>query len=165
MKLEDYAPESKQVYLSSTKSGKPRYVPLNSIAEEIIQGQIEKHGSIGFVFRGSGGRQMSPPYKAFQRIKKTAGIEGITPHSLRHTASSQMLMAGVGLLTVSRLLGHASPKITADYYGHLSVESMVSASSEMVNLMQEKVGGTNECETTKEHTVVSRATGNIAIKN
>jgi integrase len=40
-------------------------------------------------------------------------------HDLRHTTASLLLMAGVDLFSVSRVLRHSDPKITAKVYGHL----------------------------------------------
>lgn len=40
-------------------------------------------------------------------------------HDLRHTYASTMLARGVSIFVVSRLLGHASIKVTADTYGHI----------------------------------------------
>jgi hypothetical protein len=40
-------------------------------------------------------------------------------HALRHTRASSLIAAGVDILTISRRLGHANPKITLDVYGHL----------------------------------------------
>jgi integrase len=46
------------------------------------------------------------------------GIE-CTLHALRHTHVSQLIAAGMDILTISRRLGHASPAITLRVYGHL----------------------------------------------
>jgi integrase len=46
-------------------------------------------------------------------------MSGTTLHSLRHTHASMLISAGVDILTVSRRLGHGSPTITLDVYGHL----------------------------------------------
>jgi integrase len=40
-------------------------------------------------------------------------------HALRHTHASSLIAAGVDVLTISRRLGHASPSITLNVYGHL----------------------------------------------
>jgi integrase len=40
-------------------------------------------------------------------------------HGLRHTHVSQLIAAGLDVLTVSRRIGHASPAITLNVYGHL----------------------------------------------
>jgi integrase len=43
----------------------------------------------------------------------------ISLHALRHTHASSLIAAGVDILTISRRLGHANPKITLSVYGHL----------------------------------------------
>jgi len=42
-----------------------------------------------------------------------------TLHGLRHTHASQLIAAGMDVLTISRRLGHANPTITLGVYGHL----------------------------------------------
>jgi integrase len=42
-----------------------------------------------------------------------------TFHSLRHSHASALIAAGLDVLTISRRLGHASPTITREAYGHL----------------------------------------------
>jgi integrase len=42
-----------------------------------------------------------------------------TLHGLRHTHVSQLIAAGLDVLTISRRIGHASPAITLNVYGHL----------------------------------------------
>ena len=46
-------------------------------------------------------------------------INGVKLHSLRHTHVSQLIASGMDILTISRRIGHASPAITLDVYGHL----------------------------------------------
>ncbi len=48
------------------------------------------------------------------------------PHDLRHTFASQLVMAGVDLVTVSKLLGHTSIQTTM-IYAHLNKEHLVEA--------------------------------------
>lgn len=43
------------------------------------------------------------------------GLRGVTMHRFRHWFATTLLLNGVDLLTVSKLLGHASPKVTAIY--------------------------------------------------
>ena len=40
-------------------------------------------------------------------------------HSLRHSYASVLIASGLDILTISRRLGHGSPNITLDVYGHL----------------------------------------------
>ena len=49
------------------------------------------------------------------KLPSTVGL-----HTLRHSAASVMLSAGVPLKVVSEIFGHASVAITGDVYGHVS---------------------------------------------
>jgi site-specific recombinase XerD len=46
---------------------------------------------------------------------KQAGLEGITPHGMRRAYVTGLLAAGVDLLTVQELVGHADAVTTAKY--------------------------------------------------
>ena len=50
-----------------------------------------------------------------QRVCKLAGIEGVTPHTLRHTFGSMAGDLGFSELTIRAMLGHASQNVTQDY--------------------------------------------------
>jgi integrase len=54
----------------------------------------------------------------FRQLLKEAGLPRIRFHDLRHTAATLMLGDGVPLVTVSKILGHSSPAITANIYAH-----------------------------------------------
>jgi integrase len=47
------------------------------------------------------------------------GMPEITFHSLRHTHASQLIDAGVDIVTISKRLGHAKPNVTLAVYAHL----------------------------------------------
>lgn len=57
--------------------------------------------------------------RRFAVIAEKAGLGRWHVHELRHSAASIMLAAGVPLEAVSKVLGHASIRITADVYGHV----------------------------------------------
>jgi integrase len=50
---------------------------------------------------------------------KTAGLDGLTPHDLRHTAASLAIAAGADIKTVQHMLGHTVSRMTIDLYAHL----------------------------------------------
>lgn len=47
------------------------------------------------------------------------GLPKITPHSLRHTAASLAISSGASVLSIQRMLGHASAAMTLDVYSDL----------------------------------------------
>ena len=55
----------------------------------------------------------------FGRACAEVGIEGLTPHGLRHTTASLAISAGANVKVVQRMLGHATAAMTLDRYGHL----------------------------------------------
>ncbi len=54
----------------------------------------------------------------FKRCVRRAGIADANFHSLRHTFATRCMEQGMDVVTLARLLGHASPSITLDKYGH-----------------------------------------------
>lgn len=52
-----------------------------------------------------------------ERLAKAAGIDGFTPHHLRHSRAMDLLNSGVTLERVSELLRHKNLQVTAKIYG------------------------------------------------
>jgi integrase len=75
----------------------------------------------GFVLAAiDGGPQRPDPIsKAWGEVMDKMGMPQVTLHSLRHTHCSMLIASGMDILTVSRRLGHASPGVTLNVYGHL----------------------------------------------
>jgi integrase len=75
----------------------------------------------GLVFATWDGKPRHPDKLSvdFSKAMKSIGLPHITLHSLRHTHASQLITGGMDILTVSRRLGHGSPAITLNVYGHL----------------------------------------------
>jgi integrase len=55
----------------------------------------------------------------FDHAADDAGMAGLTPHELRHTAASLAVSAGANVKAVQRMLGHASAAMTLDVYSGL----------------------------------------------
>ncbi len=55
----------------------------------------------------------------FDEMLKTAGLQKIRFHDLRHNAASMMLAGKTSIVGVSRYLGHSSPQVTLGIYAHL----------------------------------------------
>ena len=57
--------------------------------------------------------------RAWGLVADGLGMPEITFHGLRHTHASQLIDAGVDIVTISTRLGHASPDVTLRVYAHL----------------------------------------------
>lgn len=47
------------------------------------------------------------------------GMPDVVFHAFRHTHASQLIDAGVGIVTISKRFGHANPNVTLKVYAHL----------------------------------------------
>ena len=79
------------------------------------------------VFPVEDGGRYADVKKTFNAAVLRARMRHIRFHDLRHTFASRLLMNNKPLITVSRILGHASIKMTADLYGHLTEEHELEA--------------------------------------
>lgn len=58
----------------------------------------------------------------YHKLLKTAGIQTINYHALRHTFATRCIEAGIDVKTLSELLGHTDASITLNTYVHSSME-------------------------------------------
>jgi integrase len=69
--------------------------------------------------------------KAFARSVERAGLVGVSPHVLRHTAATYMALAGVEMRKISLYLGHDSVKTTETVYAHAHPEYLRDAAQSL----------------------------------
>ncbi|MCP2014801.1 integrase [Deinococcus sp. HSC-46F16] len=71
------------------------------------------------------------------RTASALELPRIHVHGLRHTYAAIMRRQGVGILTLSRLMGHADVRTTIDYYAHLYDDELRQA-GEMTGFLLEE---------------------------
>lgn len=76
--------------------------------------RARRHGDKGAVFRW-GDRQVASIKTAMRHACRLAGLQGVTPGTLRHTAATWAAIEGIDLQTIGRLLGHSKPTTTMRY--------------------------------------------------
>ena len=83
----------------------------------------------GLVFTTELGGPVDPRnlLRVMESAAKTAGVDGVGVHTLRHSAAVGWLEAGVHIKAVADLLGHSSVAITGDVYGHTSDDTARAA--------------------------------------
>jgi site-specific recombinase XerD len=63
--------------------------------------------------------------KVFRTHRARSGATRVRPHRLRHTYGTELAAAGIDLLVLRELMGHASPETTARYV-HLSSDALAA---------------------------------------
>lgn len=105
-----------------TKSGKWREVPLNEPARAAIE---ELPGS-DYLLPTMNPRSLT---RAFDHCAGRATVGG-SLHCLRHTYGAHMVMAGVGLRTLQKLMGHAHFS-TTEKYAHLAPDHLAGTANKI----------------------------------
>lgn len=104
------------------KGGKPRQVPLLPIVLEAIEDYLAAVPHVISetrpVFRGKHGKALNPSVfqKQMRDARRLAGLpEETTPHALRHSFATHLLVEEADLRSLQQLLGHASLASTQIY--------------------------------------------------
>ncbi|MGH2416095.1 MAG: tyrosine-type recombinase/integrase [Microcystaceae cyanobacterium] len=122
--LADFDPHTGALKVRGGKGDKDRTVYLPSSGKRIVIEWLKVRGVRAgpMLYPVSKGkrvvrrrlRDQSVLY-VLQKRAAEAGVESFSPHDCRRTFISELLEAGVDLVTVSQLAGHASPLTTAKY--------------------------------------------------
>ena len=124
LELSDFNPKEGALEVRKSKGGKSRrvYLPTEAIAfvEKWLLVRGREPGSLFCRIRKGGRLQldhMHPDaiWRILQKRGEMAGVESFSPHDFRRTFCSDLLEAGVDIVTVQKLAGHASPITTAKY--------------------------------------------------
>lgn len=114
------------------KGSKERLVPLAGVARRVLQeymmggareellahARMNAHGSAVFLnVRGTRLSRQSV-HTLCERYGRMVGIEGLHPHTLRHSFATHMLAGGADLRVLQEILGHADIS-TTQIYTHL----------------------------------------------
>jgi len=115
------------------KNREDRHIPMiQPVKDSLSPHQPKKDGkAIGITkqvfINAKTGKTYNDLRKALSRGLKAAGVtRHIRFHDLRHTAASNLVMAGVDLRTLGAILGHKDPKMT-QRYAHLAPEHLKEA--------------------------------------
>lgn len=109
--------------LKRSAAGKREIIMTDSLATALRKHKLASRWSRNgdLVFTGTDGSAM--PYgrlhKTVQAAARRAALDGVSPHTLRHTFASILIYQGRDVTFVARQLGHANPSMTLDVYGHL----------------------------------------------
>lgn len=118
--------ERRAWYIPTTKTGKPRHVPLSQQALDIIKG-LPRWNKCPWLIPNPRTREPYTDLKhPWETARDAAGLPGLRLHDLRHSAASFMINAGIDLFAVGRILGHADHQSTMRY-SHLANDTLMQA--------------------------------------
>jgi len=97
-------------------SAENRQIPMNTTVHSLLA-DLERSKDSHLVFPSDRkpGRRILDLKAGFHKAIRSAGIPHIRFHDLRHTFATRLVQAGVGIITVQHLLGHAKITPTARY--------------------------------------------------
>lgn len=108
---------------SRPKSYEERSVPVPASLMELLRQATAGAAEDRPVFPGARSglplRNRSFRRYSFDAAAIEVGLEGLTPHELRHTCASLAVSRGANVKALQRMLGHASAKETLDTYTDL----------------------------------------------
>jgi len=117
------------------KGGRERVVPVDRTVFTELATYLREERPAGcrtpeafVVLRGpTEGRPLTEAglRRIFRTHRARAGTPRVRPHRLRHTYGTELAAAGMDLLVLRELMGHASPETTAGYV-HLSVATLAA---------------------------------------
>jgi integrase len=117
-------------YNAPTKSGRARTVPISAeLAAILVEHRARSSWAGALVFPNPAtGEILTPNIKLGDLLDDAcnkAGIPRMRIHDLRHAHASLWIMAGGSLTDVQRNLGHSTPVLTAETYGHIAEDHRV----------------------------------------
>jgi integrase len=126
----------------SSKSKRPRSIPLNDSALEVLK-QIKKQEKDVYVFTNAKTQKAYVNvFKPWDRIRTKAGLAHLRLHDLRHMYATICVNNGCTIFEVSQLLGHADTRVS-QRYSHLNTSTMLTAansvSQKLSTLMRPKL--------------------------
>ncbi|MEO0934017.1 MAG: tyrosine-type recombinase/integrase [Cyanobacteria bacterium J06641_2] len=122
--LSNFKSRTRSLNIQRSKSNSERILYLPKQAVEVIKQWLEIRGKEPgpLLYPLNKGhkiihRRMSDQgiLRALQRRGERAGVKGFTPHDFRRTFISDLLDLGVDIVTVQKIVDHASPNTTAKY--------------------------------------------------
>ena len=108
--------------LDTPKNHKRRTVPIPGFVVDELEKQVQGKGPDDLVFTNSAGGMLDNTNfrrNIWNPAARSIGLDGFTPHDLRHTTASLAVSAGANVKALQRLLGHASASMTLDVYSAL----------------------------------------------
>lgn len=127
-KWEDVRRDYGAVTFWETKTDKPRTVPLTQRAQGVLKRRYNSHRSNAGPFTNVSRSAMR--YR-WDDMRVATGFHDVTPHTLRHTCCTRLVLGGVDVKRVMTWMGHNAIVTTMRY-----MQIRPSALEEVVNVLE-----------------------------
>ena len=116
-----------EIIFGTPKTHQRRSVPFPRFLTDPLALLVADKAPDDLVFTSPDGhvlRNTNFRHRVFDQAARQAGVPGLTPHELRHTAASLAVAAGANIKAVQQMLGHASAAMTLDVYAGLFADDL-----------------------------------------
>jgi integrase len=110
---------------AETKQRREHRVPYSSAVSTLLTRRRAKAAS-SQVFAGNAGAALQDVRRTWAAVCKSADLQSVRLHDLRHTFASLLASSGQSLIVVGELLGHSTPQ-TTKRYAHLYDDALRTA--------------------------------------
>ncbi len=104
-----------ELKLQDTKSGRTHYIPLSSVAINLLQNIPRVDNNPYIIVGHKAGSHLVNIDKAWRRIRSAADIEDVRLHDLRRTVGSMLVQSGSSLPLIGEVLNHSNQATTKIY--------------------------------------------------
>lgn len=112
-----------------TEAGRRRVIPIHPDVRSFVTDWLAAGaGSSPYLLASKYGlpRDHNNVRKSFGSLMQKLGIQGVTPHTCRHTAATKMAASGLPPEVVKQILGHADIATTLNIYTHPDTALLVA---------------------------------------
>lgn len=143
-----YYSSKRGVYEGETKTGEHRSLKIPDEVIRLLKQWSREQTEIrllngdrwqdgGYIFSRDDGQPMHPDSwtQWLDKFSERHGLPHINPHAFRHTAASALIANHIDVVTVSKVLGHASPTTMQNFYSHLFEDAKTAAADTIADVL------------------------------
>lgn len=112
--------------IPTSKTGKPRHVPLSDDAIAVLRSIPRIADGTYIVPNPKTGKPFRSIFNSWNSARRAARVPDVRIHDLRHSAASNLVNSGHSLYVVAKVLGHAQTR-TTERYAHLDNGVLLNA--------------------------------------
>jgi integrase len=105
-----FGPGLRSVTFWHTKTNKPRTVPLTKRCQEVLKRRKKSHPTAPFT-----GFKVEAMRSRWDTMRGALQFEDVTPHTLRHTCCTRLVLGGADVKRVMEWMGHSAIVTTMRY--------------------------------------------------